>query len=295
MSSTPLGSARPPFLILTPACILVGIAASVWLGHSIPVWQSLLILLCALSAHVSVNAFNEYQDFESGLDLITERTAFSGGSGTLPANPALLPGVRWLAFGSLLITICTGVYLATPVWQAALPLGFIGLLTILLYTPVLNRSPLLCLIAPGLAFGPLYIIGTVLVLTGEISTAALLASLPVFCVINNLLLLNQYPDIEADRQSGRRHAPIHYGVKFCNGIYLGFVLLAYGSLVTAVMMGGLPVMSLLAMLAMPLALLAWRGAEKSGAGIGSTPQYLAMNVICAISTPALLGIGLLLA
>ena len=44
-------------------------------------------MLGALCAHISVNAFNEYLDFKSGLDLKTTRPSFSGDSGTLPANP----------------------------------------------------------------------------------------------------------------------------------------------------------------------------------------------------------------
>ena len=38
-------------------------------------------------AHTSVNALNEYQDFKSGLDLITVKTPFSGGTKSLPENP----------------------------------------------------------------------------------------------------------------------------------------------------------------------------------------------------------------
>ena len=40
-------------------------------------------------AHLAVNMLNEYFDFKSGLDFKTQRTPFSGGSGTLPANPHL--------------------------------------------------------------------------------------------------------------------------------------------------------------------------------------------------------------
>ena len=83
------GVARPNFLILTPVCISLGLA-SVLLTEGWVDWGTLaVILIGALMAHVSVNALNEYQDFQSGLDFKTERTPFSGGSGTLVLQPRL--------------------------------------------------------------------------------------------------------------------------------------------------------------------------------------------------------------
>jgi 1,4-dihydroxy-2-naphthoate octaprenyltransferase len=37
--------------------------------------------------HGAVNAFNEYEDIKSGLDFKTQRTPFSGGSGTIVPVP----------------------------------------------------------------------------------------------------------------------------------------------------------------------------------------------------------------
>ena len=47
----------------------------------------MLVLIGAVSAHISVNTFNEYFDFLSGLDAKTVKTPFSGGSGALVENP----------------------------------------------------------------------------------------------------------------------------------------------------------------------------------------------------------------
>lgn len=84
-----LGPMRLPFVILTPACVLVGLGTAVWLtGEVNPIYFT-LALIGAIAAHISVNAFNEYFDFKSGLDHRTHRTPFSGGSGTLPERPEL--------------------------------------------------------------------------------------------------------------------------------------------------------------------------------------------------------------
>jgi len=84
-----LGPMRLPFLILTPACVLLGIGAAFYQSGRVDLLQVVIVLIGALAAHISVNALNEYFDFRSGLDLRTQRTPFSGGSGTLAAQPAM--------------------------------------------------------------------------------------------------------------------------------------------------------------------------------------------------------------
>ncbi len=70
---------RLPFLILTPACVVLGLATAIWTSGQVNWFHFVLVLIGALSAHISVNTFNEYFDFKSGLDGDTKRTPFSGG------------------------------------------------------------------------------------------------------------------------------------------------------------------------------------------------------------------------
>ena len=191
-----LGPMRIPFLILAPACVLVGVGTASWSGAQIEVWPLVLCFVGGIAAHVCVNAFNEYFDFRSGLDATTTRTPFSGGSGTLPEAPHLIGQALAVAVGAGVITAAIGGYFLVTVGFGILPIGALGLLVAVIYTPWLARSAFLCLIAPGLCFGPLMVVGTHLVLTGEFSWIALLASLVPFFLVSNLLLLNQFPDVE---------------------------------------------------------------------------------------------------
>src|SRR4030065_881284 len=206
-----LGPMRVPFLILTPACVLLGIATAVQTGAHINPLHVLLVLIGAVCTHISVNAFNEYDDFKSGLDTRTERTPFSGGSGTLQADPGMAKTALTTALVTLGIVTLTGIYFTWVHGFALLPLGVLGILVIVAYTPWLTRSPLLCLIAPGVGFGPLMVMGTHFALTGQYAWSALVASLIPFFLVSNLLLLNQFPDVEADKTVGRRHFPILSG------------------------------------------------------------------------------------
>ena len=64
-----LGPMRVPFLLLPPVCVFLGYGAAVWRTGDASRLYSILALIGGLSAHICVNALNEYSDFKSGLDL----------------------------------------------------------------------------------------------------------------------------------------------------------------------------------------------------------------------------------
>ncbi len=105
---------------------------------------------------------------------------------------------------------------------------------IVTYTRFITRSAVLCLLAPGLAFGPLMVMGTDYVLTGGYSETGAYASLLPLFLVSNLLLMNQFPDIEPDTRVGRRHLLIRYGTGVGVATYGVFLLAAYGSVLYAV-------------------------------------------------------------
>ena len=286
-------SARGPFLILTPMCVLAGVGAVVEQGIAVQLTDLLLVLLGAMCAHISVNALNEYLDFRSGIDLHTQRTPFSGGSGGLPQHPQEAGGVLMLGIVTLAITILTGFYFLFQGEYGLLPLGLAGVVIIIAYTRPINRSPWLCLIAPGFGFGLAMVAGTGYALGASDSATLWLAALVPFFLVNNLLLLNQYPDIEADRAGGRRHFPIAYGVKNSTLVFALNLLATALTIVIGVALGSFPLWSLLALAGLIPGVIAWRGAVLNGADIGQHPQFMAANVVANLLTPALLGVTLI--
>jgi len=286
------GPMRLPFLILTPACVLVGVATAVWSGASISPLPVIVALAGAVAAHISVNALNEYDDFRTGLDFKTQRTPFSGGSGALPGNPgqahlALLTGVA-----SAMFTVSVGVYFTILRGWGIIPLGLFGLLIIVLYTRWITRSPLLCLIAPGLGFGPLMVMGTHFALTGTYSWTAFVASLVPFFLVSNLLLNNQFPDVAADREIGRPHLPIAWGIRASVRVYILFLALAYLSIVAGVLLRLLPPFALLGLGTLIIAIPTARGASRYAESIPELIPHLGRNVLVVIATPVLLAIGI---
>ncbi|MAY36864.1 MAG: prenyltransferase [Spongiibacteraceae bacterium] len=290
-----LASARPKFLVLTPLCVMLGYAASVQTDREIDSVLLALLLVAALAAHIAVNALNEYQDFTSGLDLRTVKTPFSGGSGALPNNPAAAKAVLALAALSLATTVLIGLYLVSLRGAPLLALGVIGVITILTYTRWLNRYAFLCLIAPGTAFGLLMVWGTAITLTGKLSLAALWLSLPAFFLVNNLLLLNQFPDLEPDRSVGRNHLAIRYGRKTAARVFTLFLIAAYLCILAAVITGGLASGALLGLTTILLAVPTVNGVLRHADSLDKLQRYLGFNVALTLLTLALLVAGLLFA
>jgi 1,4-dihydroxy-2-naphthoate octaprenyltransferase len=287
-----LGPMRIPFLILPFACVLLGLATATWTAGHIHWLHLALGLIGALSAHISVNVFNEFYDFKSGLDSRTTRTPFSGGSGTLPNMPELAAPTRVLAWASFAVTALIGLFFLAVRGIGLLPLGALGLLTIFAYTNWITRMPLLCLLAPGLGFGPLMVMGTHFILTGQYSWTALIASLVPFFQVSNLLLLNQFPDVEADMSVGRKHYPIAIGRQRSGLIFIGFLLLSYLAIGCGVCTGQLPLTSLFGLATVVIGVPLTRGVLQYANNTERLIPHMGQNVIVCIATPVLVAVGL---
>ncbi len=292
-----LGPMRLPFLVLTPACVFLSIACAVYLKgfENVSVWHSILILLGAVFAHMSVNGLNEYFDFKSGLDFKTNPTPFSGGSGTLPNRPGLASATLIISLVLALLSGCIGLYFLIQVGWALLPVGLIGLLLVLFYTPCVTRHAVLSLIAPGLGFGPIMITASCFILTGEYAWPVFFISLVPFFFVNNLLLLNQFPDIEADKAVGRKNLPILLGTHKAAIVYGLFFGLGFLSLLLGILYFKVPNMALLGAITLPVAVYGFVGVLKHHKDNNKLLPFMALNVAMNILTPVLIGVGLLMA
>jgi len=283
---------RLPFVILAPACVLVGLGTAYRETGQINWLYFMLALLGAVASHISVNAFNEYFDFKTNLDSRTQKTPFSGGSGTLQAHPELARGALLVSWVTLTIASLVGAYF-TYVWGwKALPVWILGLILLYGYTAWMVYHPVICLIAPGLGFGPLMVLSTHFALTGTYSLQAFVASLIPFFLVSDLLLLNQFPDVEADRSIGRRHFPILLGRTASGYIYIAFLIATYLVIGLGVFFGILPRFTLLALLTLILAAQIIRNVLKNAENVPALLPSMGQNVLVNLLTPVLLAIGL---
>lgn len=291
-SATVLAASRPPFLLLSVVSVLLGVACAAREGGPVDPTAAALALLGAIAAHSAVNLHNEWHDFRSGLDLLTRRTPFSGGSGALPSNPSAARATRLAAWLAGAVTVATGLWLVVMRGPALLPIGLLGLALVFGYTGWITRRPLACLLAPGVGIGPLMVGGAAIAAGGVAGPATWLASLVPGALASGLLLLNQFPDVDADRASGRRHLPIVWGRARAARLFAGLLVVPWLSVAAGVATGLMPVQALLAWATAPLALVVARAAIRDADDVDPLIPTMARNVALTLSTPMLLAVGL---
>jgi 1,4-dihydroxy-2-naphthoate polyprenyltransferase len=283
---------RISFLILTCSCVFMGYSAVIHDGFTTKLFHLVLILTGALAAHISVNVLNEYFDFKSGLDLHTNRTPFSGGTGALPQNPQMAHTALLFAIACSALVFGISIFFIKLRGSMLLVPFIPGMLTMLLYSPFLVRQPILCLLAPGIGFGISMVGGTYLALSGSFSYTALTVSIIPFFLVSNLLLLNQFPDIEADINFGRKNVLIVYGSTAGVTIYQSFLLCTIATIMLAITVRLLPVSSITGIIFPFLSLYRMRGFSDYQKKRDKLIQQLSFNVVTVIVTPILLGITL---
>ncbi len=240
-----LGVARAPFLLLSVTLVASGAAAGYYTGDFS--WtRTLLALVGLVSLHASVDAFNEVSDMKTGIDLQTQRTPFSGGSGTLPAGLMKPQTARNFAIATALIGLAVGLFFLMRVGITFLPILVLGAACVLLYADILSRSGV-GEIAAGLGLGLLPVMGAALVQGGRYPAAAVAAGIPAFLMTFNLLLLNEFPDEAADRTGGRRNLVIVLGRHGAALVYSAAAILTPISIAASVWVDLLPSICLIAM------------------------------------------------
>jgi len=284
--------ARAPFLLLPPTLVASGAAASAWDG-SFSWLHTLLALLGMVALHMAVNILNEWSDMRTGIDLETERTPFSGGSGTLPAGG--MNSRTALVFG----LVCAAVGLAIGLWfvprigTALIPILVLGAVCVLAYTDALARMGI-GEIAAGFGLGAGPVVGTALVQDGSWSRAAIAVSVPAFLMTFNLLLLNEFPDESADRKGGRKNLVLLLGRRTAALVYAIAAIATPIVIVGSVVIGWLPPLALVG--ALPSLLLV----KPLQWAFGDTDRpvpipALGANVAWNLATNALLAVGLAIA
>jgi 1,4-dihydroxy-2-naphthoate octaprenyltransferase len=284
--------ARVQFLSLSVALIFLGSSIGFSEGR-FDLINAILALIGLMFLHVSVNALNDYEDYKSGIDFNTEPTPFSGGSGMLtqgkiePAS-AYMFGIFCLAMGGLI-----GLYL---MWMSGfwlLPIMLIGGFATYFYTTVLARR-MLGEIFAGLGLGLLPVMGAAYIQLGYYPPGSIAAGLVAGVLTFNLLLLNEFPDYEADLAGGRQNLLTCFGKEASGKVYTGLMVIMYIWIIMAVALDLAPAPCLVALFTIPLALKPMGWAWSNTHADDEIRPALAGNVMTNIGTQVLLGMGFIM-
>jgi len=283
---------RPQFLTLSVVLAFLGTSIA-WYDGYFDLGYGLLAGFGLLLTHISVNTLNDYFDYRSGVDLATKRTPFSGGSGVLPAALLTPKQVFWLGMFSFLIAAGIGIFFLLARGWLLLPLLLVAAVCVLFYTPVILKVPWPEW-AAGLGLGVLPILGLYFAQAAQYTWHAAIAAIPSGILVHNLLLLNEFPDAEADRQAGRRTLPIVLGGEKASLVYSTFTIAVYLWIIGWVIAGKMPAFSLISLITLPFAIKAIKGSRKYQDMAKLVPA-MASNVLVVLVTQFLLGLGYILA
>lgn len=284
---------RAPFLVLSVILCAMGGAAA-WADGVLVASALVLCMLGVTLAHVAVNLFNELSDAKTGIDDRTEPTPFSGGSKVLQRG--LLPRrqVTFAAWGTLGLAAAIGGYLTVEAGPLLALLIVAGGLASVLYTSHLTRWMLGELVA-GITLGAFVVLGTYYAQAGVLPVHVWLLIVPPGVLTALLLLLNEFPDAEADRAGGRRHLVIALGHRGAAWLYTVAVVAVYGFLLAGVVWAWFPRAMLLTLLTTPLAIKAATTALRHGAEREPMIPALGANVGLVLATDLLMAVAYVVA
>jgi 1,4-dihydroxy-2-naphthoate octaprenyltransferase len=285
----------PRFHFIPLTVILVSLGTAIAAHEGFFRWDYfLLAMVGSLLVHMTVNVINDYHDYVDGIDLSTERTPFSGGSGTLTGNLIKAKQAFWFATICLLIAMVIGGYFCMTRGWLLFPLLLVAGFSAYFYNVYLSKWFLGELFA-GLNFGPLLVLGSYFVQTGRYSWETLVASIAPGILTSNLLFLNQFPDREADQKGGRRHLVITMGRENARFLFTGLLMASYLCIVIGVIAKMMPVLTLIGLGTIVFGWKAVKGALKYYGNTHQLIPTLGMNVITILGTQALITIGYVIA
>ncbi len=220
----------PPFIALTVIVSLLGGAIVFQRCGALNFWLWFLGTLSLVFIHFGTSCLNDYFDFFSGTDNINQTpTMFSGGSrviqeGALSPRELLIAGISAIAAGSAI-----GLYLALLRGLPVLLLGIAGVFLAVGYVhPWINLSKRgLGELAVGLGFGPIMLSGVYYVQAQQIDLAVILIGFIMGLLAASVLWINEIPDYEADKVTGKTNWVVRIGKKKASQVYCFLLLLVY--------------------------------------------------------------------
>jgi 1,4-dihydroxy-2-naphthoate octaprenyltransferase len=235
---------RPAFFVASAMPVLIGTAWASSAYHSFNGLWFGLALTATVLAHAAANVYNDVGDDVIGAD--ADNTSriypYTGGSRFIQTGLLSRKQMTRLALGLATVALILGALLALLRGPGVIVLGIVGLGFGLVYSlPGVQLSARgIGEAAVAISFGALPVLGTVWLITGHCDSGAVLICLPVSAWAAAILIVNEVPDIEADRRAGKRTLAVRWGAVGARWIYWGLTLVALAASSAAVVLHALP-------------------------------------------------------
>ena len=282
---------RPGFLAITAVACLLGIAVAAACGDGSHVWTALATVVLALLMHAAANVLNDYHDALNGADDANTQGLFpfTGGARLIQNGLVTRGDTRQLAYALVWVLVPAGLLLALKTGGGLLLLGVLGLFSAWAYS-----APPLALMKRGLGeltvglTWMLVVVGADYVQRGHFFFMPWVVALSFGFLISNILLINGFPDAQADAQVGKRTWVVRVGPRWAAYLYLLQAVLGYAWLVWGVCAFIHPAPALWGLVSMPLSLAAVVLMFK----YGQTPARLRSAIVLTIAAAVLHGLAM---
>jgi 1,4-dihydroxy-2-naphthoate octaprenyltransferase len=258
-------------------------------------WLGVATILAALLVQAGTNVLNDYFDHRAGNDAANREFVrpFTGGSRMIQLG--LMTPVETLLLGTVLsglaAAVGAGIAVAGRPWVLAF--GAAGLVSGVFYNarPISWVSRGLGELMVALNFGVLMTVGAFYVQTGRVTSDAVLASLPVAGLIALVLYINEFPDHNADKRTGKTTLVVRVGLRRAATLYPVMASLPFLAVVALVAMGVAPIPSLAALAGIPLVINATHIVRRHFAEPFELAPANALTAIAHLSVGLLFALG----
>lgn len=217
-------ASRPRTLPAAVVPVMVGSAIAIYQGIFFPIY-SVIALLCSLLIQIGTNFTNDLYDHLKGSDTKERK----GPLRVLASGLISVKEMEWGIFLVFFTAFLLGLYLVYSVGIIILWIGIFSIIAGLAYTA--GPFPLayngLGDLFVFIFFGIVGTVGTYYLHTQQFDFLALLISLPVGALITNILIVNNYRDIEEDKNAGKNTLAVLLGKEFSRFEYVFFILVSF--------------------------------------------------------------------
>ncbi len=250
---------RPAFLLLTVVACVLGTATAAACGCGLDVPLALGATALAVLAHAAGNVLNDLHDARNGADAANRQGIFpfTGGSRLIQNGVVSERQTAELATALLVFLLPAGLLLAVKAGGGVLLLGMAGLALGWAYS-----APPLKLMSRGLGEPTVAMVWFLVVVGADYVQRRHFFPIPAWVALGfallvaALLLINGFPDADADAQVGKRTLVVRLGPRRASALYAVLVLMAHLWLVVGVWLLVPPVQALWGLISLPFSLAA---------------------------------------
>jgi 1,4-dihydroxy-2-naphthoate octaprenyltransferase len=283
---------RIRFLLASVIAVTSGLTISYWRTGQIDPFNGILTYVGVVFLHASVDLLNDYWDHRRGIDSMTTRTKFSGGTGVLPEKLLSPRAVYSAGIVFLILGAAIGTYfVVTKGITVAIILGFAVAAIYFYSTSIVNAGLGELFVAIK---GAMIVLGTFYVQTTTLDPAAALIGIIIGLLSATVLFINAFPDYAADKSGGRRTLVIVLGRRNAARVFPLFFIAAYGMIVASVLVGYAAIYALIGLGSFPLALRALMQVRGKNVEVNDMVPAMASTVMYSRVTGFLLAFSFLL-